>query len=256
MFIVWGKKLVYRKVGYVADFCPICRGPKPFMLQRIGSASHVYYISSGEGELVGFQRTCLECGSSFSAKPDTYASISKTNLPLEELLKQTFPNFTEVLQERLKLEEKVKRAPASLTKEERQDLIWSPFVLLSPKVEKRFASTHMDKEIGLSIIAAIALLIAGPFLVKVIMPSQVETALLVCFIVSPLLIVWQVATSGRRFINRQIIPVLSKSLYPLSPNENEIKTVLTELKKLKHKIGKKIKAVDLFTQIQLMRSGQ
>ena len=32
MFVVWGKKHVYRKLGYVADFCEICRGPKAFLM--------------------------------------------------------------------------------------------------------------------------------------------------------------------------------------------------------------------------------
>jgi len=47
MFIVWGKKIVYRKLGFVADFCPICRGPRAFELKRVGSASHLV-IADGD----------------------------------------------------------------------------------------------------------------------------------------------------------------------------------------------------------------
>ena len=75
MFIVWGRKLVYRKLGHVADFCPICRKPRPFALQRIGSAGHVYYVSVSQGELVGFERTCLKCHTVYNAEPTHYAKV-------------------------------------------------------------------------------------------------------------------------------------------------------------------------------------
>jgi len=29
MIFIWGKKLVYSKLGYVADFCPISKAPRP-----------------------------------------------------------------------------------------------------------------------------------------------------------------------------------------------------------------------------------
>ena len=97
MFIVWGKKIVYRKVGHVADFCPICRKVQPFELKRVGSAGHVYYVSVGEGELVGYERTCKECGTVFRAEPTTYASVSKTLAPLADLVRQTYPNIEHII---------------------------------------------------------------------------------------------------------------------------------------------------------------
>ena len=245
MFIVWGKKLVYRKVGYVADFCPICRTPKPFELKRVGSAGHVYYISSGEGELVGYERTCQECGTSFPAEPTAYASVCKRSAPLAELTQQTFPNMDQVLRERLALEEKVQRAPSSLSPQERHALIRSPFLLLSPKVERRFASTHLDKEIGLSMVAAIALLIVGPALAHAVVPDAAEMSVLFFIVSGVSLVTWQVVASGRRFMKRHVVPVLATSLRPLEPTEGELKSVLAELKQLRHKMATKLKLVDL-----------
>jgi hypothetical protein len=36
MFVVWGKKRVRKKIGHVADFCPMCRTAQPFALVRVG----------------------------------------------------------------------------------------------------------------------------------------------------------------------------------------------------------------------------
>jgi hypothetical protein len=245
MFIVWGKKLVYRRLGHVADFCPICRSPKPFELMRVGSASHVYYISAGEGELLGHERTCQECGTAFGAEPTVYASVSKQALPMPELVRQTFPNIQQVLKDRLALEEKVQRSPMLLTPEERHALIRNPFLLLSPKVEKRFASTHLDKEIGFALVAAIALLVTGPALAHAVVSDSDEIVLMIFILLGISLVGWQIVASGSRFMNRSIVPVLAGSLRPLKPTEGELRAVLAELKLMGHKMAKKLNLVDL-----------
>jgi len=254
MFVVWGKKFVYRKVGYVADFCPICRTPKPFELKRVGLASHVYYISAGEGELAGHERTCRECGTSFQAEPTVYASISKLPAPLTQLAKQTYPHMNEVLRDRLALEETVQRAPSSLTSEQRYALIRSPFLLLSSKVEKRFASTHVDKEIGLSMVAALGLMFIGPSLVTAVALDSAELAILIFIALGLFLVTWQILGSGRRFMKRHLVSILAKSLRPLQPTERELRTVLAELKQLRHKIATKMKLADL--QAHLRSDGE
>lgn len=239
MFIFWGRKAVIRKLGHVADFCPICRDQRAFTVQRVGSASHVYYISFGEGELVGYQRTCQTCNTAFQAEPTSYASISKHDLPLDELKRKTYPNLDEVLRERMTLEERIRSAPHSLSQEERHTLIRQAFTLLSPKVEKRFSATHIDKEVGLSMVAAIFLLVAGPAIMHSALPDNEGTVLLTFLILGLSLVAWQIVLSGRRFMNRQIIPVLATNLAPLQPRQAEIQSVTNELKQLRHKIGSK-----------------
>lgn len=253
MFIFWGRKAVFRKLGHVADFCPICRQTRAFTVQRIGSASHVYYISFGEGELVGYQRTCQTCKTAFQAEPTSYASISKQDLPLDELKRKTYPNLDEVLRERIELEERVKNAPHSLSKEERHALIRQAFTLLSPKVEKRFSATHIDKEVGLSMVGAIALLIVGPASLHSALPEDQGAVLLTFLVLGLSLVAWQIVLSGSRFMTRQIIPVLAANLAPLQPRQNEIQSVANELKQLRHKIGSKINVEVLMNAVATTR---
>ncbi len=245
MFIVWGKKTVYRKIGHVADFCSICREPRPFKLRRVGSAGHLYYISVGEGELVGYERSCHECGTTFPAQVTTYATVSKSPAPLEDLLNRTFPKLREFYQQRLVLEEAIRHDPAALSQDQRHSLIRAAFVFLSPQVEQRFAATHIDKEITLSMVTAVALAIFAPLVVKAWMPDAPESSRPIFVIIGLLLVGWQIAVSGRRFMRRHIIPGLAKALDPLSPTEDEIQTVMAELKQHRHKIGRKLRLADL-----------
>jgi hypothetical protein len=80
MFLLWGKKAVYRPLGYAADFCPFCREPRCFSVRRVGMASHVCYLTSGKGQLAGYQRICQECGTILYARPTVYAKIAEIPL--------------------------------------------------------------------------------------------------------------------------------------------------------------------------------
>ena len=250
MFIVWGKKHVYRKIGYVADFCPLCRGIKGFLLKRVGLAGHIYYITAGQGDLVGYQRTCEDCKTIFNADANKYASLSKKATSLDELQRQTYPALSTVLAERLELEEKVKNSPAFLSHSERQELIHAPFILLSPKVERQFASIQVDKETGFSMLGVIAFFMLVPGLVQNYFPKYAEQSLLTFIAFSVLFLGWQFMTAGRRFMRRQIIPLLAKAIRPLHPTEAEMRSILNEMRKQKHKIGSKLKLNELIEYLK------
>jgi hypothetical protein len=250
MFIVWGKKIVYRKLGHVADFCPLCRTPKAMSVRRIGLAGHVYYITAGEGELVGHDRTCSDCKTAFEANPANYASLSKKPLPLAELKTMTFPDMDEALRERLALEEKLRKTPAFLSSEERYALVRSPFLLLSPKVEERFAGTKFDREVGFAMAGALLLILAMPALGALVLPEQPELLILGAIAAGAVLVVWQIAVSGRRFMRREIIPRLDRALKPLRPTRAEVEQVLGEMKQYQHKMAGKLRLDDLFSHME------
>lgn len=255
MFIVLGRKLVYRKLGHVADFCPICRKPRPFALQRIGSAGHVYYVSVSQGELVGFERTCLKCHTVYNAEPTHYAKVAPKLLPWNDMVRQTFPNLHEAWADRLALEQQVRDNPHTLSAQDRHALIRNPFLLLSPKVEKQFASTHMDKEVGFALLGAVALLVTVPAIAHVIAPDEGGLGVLVALGLGIALVVWQMAMTGGRFMRRQVVPVLAQCLQPLQPTPGELQAVMAELKTLKHKMGTKLKLPELYAQLKMKARG-
>ncbi len=142
--IIWGTKKVYRHLGYVADFCPICAGVRPFSLERVGMAGHVYYISAGEGDLVGYQLNCLDCNILMNGDPQRYAAFAPQPESTLKLIDKTFPNIAQFQQARLSLEHQIRTALPSVPADTRRSLIIEPFLLLSPKVVKRFSETHFE----------------------------------------------------------------------------------------------------------------
>ena len=250
MFIVWGKKIVTRKVGYVADFCDFCREPQPFLLKRLGSAGHIYYISFSSGELVGFQRVCQKCKNPFTANPSDYTTTSKKPGELDALTALTYPNLAEVMKTRLELERRVRLNAASFSPEERKSLILERIMLFAGKVEARFSATHLDKEIGLAIIVAILLAAFGPEVAGRFLPDDAPLTTPYFGIVGIILVGWQIAVSGRRFMNRQVLPLLAQSLHPINPSDAELEQATAELTKRGLKIGKKLNLKDLKARLQ------
>lgn len=249
MLIVWGRRVTRRKMGYVADFCGMCRGPRGFLVERIGSAGHVFFLSVGQGRLVGFRRTCEECRTAFAAKPEAYVSMARKSVAFEELKRQTFPKLDEVLRDRLALEERIRTSPASVKSQERYSLIKEAFLVMSPEVESRFAQTHMDMGIILALIAAIALVIGGAPLVGGVWADAPSWALAVPAVIGVALVIWQGFSSRPRFMRRKIYPRLARAIAPLRPSEQEIQAVIEELKRSTLKIAAKSKASDLISLI-------
>jgi len=252
MIFIWGKKLVYRQFGYVGDFCPICRVPRQFLVRRVGLAGHVYYISAGEGDLVGHERICQECDTAIDADPATYAAFSKERLPLAQLLPKTYPNFAVALKERLALEEKVRDTPAFLSAQERARLIQLPFVLLSPKVEARLAKTSLDWPSGLTLFGTVFLTPVAIGLTRAAMPASVpeEYSVIAVLLLAAGLVIWQVSGVGRRFVKKRIVPTLAQTLRPLKPTDSELQAVIAELKKHKHKLGSRLRLADLTARMR------
>lgn len=250
MFIIWGSKTVYRKLGYVAHFCEICRAPKPFELKRVGSVGHLYYISFGQGELLGYERTCQDCGTTLQADVEEFAAVAPQVLPISDLIRQTYPRLEQVVGARLALEAQLRRNPAALSADERHVLIRNPFVLMSARVDARFARIHIDRGIGLALAGAVALVLFAPMLVLKVAPGTDIGAWLLSFLVIGFgAIIWQIMASRPRYVRREVLPLLDKSLRPLHPTQPELEAVVRELAGLKSRLARRIDVAELYARV-------
>lgn len=254
MFIFWGTKTVLRKLGYVADFCPICRKIENFQLSRIGVASHLYGASFGKGKLVGHQKKCLSCGTAFEADATIYKDIQKTmsGATSADLTTTTFPNIRQHYSGRFALEEQLAKNPMHIAPDTRAALIKEPFQLLAPIVEKRFSATHIDRFVGLTILLTITapLLVAHYF--NILFPSakaHAGDAILTAFAIGVVATSIQGLQSSGRYLKREIYPKIARSLRTLKPTEAEINAVCAELKRMDFKLAKKVKLKMLLQEL-------
>lgn len=256
MFIVWGRKAVVTRLGWVADYCPLCRSIRQFELQRVGSASHVYYVSFGKGDLVGHQRRCVVCDTICHAEPQTYAAIGKVDgIPLNELQANTFPNIDTERGSQIALAQRLKTSPGSFTAAERQQLINSSIGLFAQKVETRFAQTQLDLPTGLALAGA-GLLFAVLFpLLNQVWPDQEPVIATLCGLAAVALVVWQFVAAGRRFMMNQVAKPVAQALLALQPTKSEWQQALSDFKAHGYRIGRRLKVNDLILASEVRAPG-
>jgi hypothetical protein len=257
MFIVWGKTIKRQKLGFVADFCAVCRDLRTFKVQRVGSASHVYYISFGQGDLVGYERTCQVCSTPVDAVPDTYIGMANASRPASELISETFPNYYTVYRELLERERKVRDTPSLLTPAERKARMREPFMVLAPLAQQKLSTMQLDWRVLLAIfsfapifwiLGLISRLFAGP--------NQEDPSMnwmLAGLALWGGLVFWEIFSASRRYLLKNAAPQLAASLAPLKPSESEIGRILDELKQHKLKLAK-LRPSDLLERIEQLRT--
>ncbi len=260
MFIVWGTKRVERNQGTVADFCPICREIRPFQLVRVGLASHVYYISFGEGKLAGHIIRCATCGVALGVDPTRYSTTTQdATSSLEVLVRDTFPRLREVYAERLKLEEQIKRTRTPLPPEERNRLLMEPFALLNPLVERRFAdSTKLDKKSGLGCLGTVLIgggLFFGSLGFRGSTQDKILIAAAILFGIGTVYTFVQLHLGPNRFFRERLLPPLVKSLRPLEPTREEIAACIDRCRTLGLKIGKVAKPKEIWPRLERAIAG-
>ena len=249
MFIIWGSKRVEKKRGYVADFCPICRAVKPFAIYSVRRATHVYYITLREGELIGHIGKCEECGTKIPVNPLKYERLlEQPGDNIENLIAMSYPRLREDKAERLEVERKL-RSREPLLPMERQRLLMEPFVLLANRVEDLYSKARLDRRSGMGclitilltmIFACVALATEGWVggIMKLGLVVIVGGGLLYNLI--------QIQSAPKRIVRREIVPLLAQAIAPLRPQEQEVAKQLEYLKKRGYKIGKIVKAEDVF----------
>lgn len=257
MFIVWGKSIKRRKLGFVADFCAVCRDLRTFKVERVGSASHIYYISFGQGDLVGYERTCQTCATPVDAAPDTYLGMADQKRPAEQLISETFPNYYTARRELLDRERKVRDTPSLLTPAERKERMREPFLVIAPLAQQKLASIRVDWRVLLAIfsfapifwvLGLISTWINGPY-----QEDPNMSWMLTGLALWGGLVFAEIFMSSRRYLLKKAAPQLAAALAPLRPSEFELDRVLKELKAQKLKLAK-LRPSDLLERIEQLRT--
>lgn len=250
MIVISGRKYVYRQLGYVADFCPICRSVQTFLVRRIGRANHIYFISVGKGELSGFDRICQSCLTPFPTESKKYKQILQNPVPPPELQAITFPDLETVWQERLALEAQVIKAPLLFSADERRELILGPFLLLVPKVERCYNSPVMDKQATCTILVAVLATLAGWALAGAVFPGSGYKVALGIFVIGYSLSLWQILAAKTRRVTREVVPAIARGLHPLAPSEREVQAAFATISAAGHKMGSKLKLPELLALLR------
>ena len=252
--IIWGTTTKRLRMGRVADFCPICRSIRPFLLRCIRHNSHVYFIPLGSGTVLGHTMQCESCSAVLQTDATRYAGVSDDGaLDLNGLVQRTHPDLIEECAARLEVERQLSLG-RKLDEELRSYLIKEPFHILNAQAELRAAQAHFDVYSALTPLLTIALLIAVGFVLSAwpgLMYSETRNGILITLgLVGLLVTIVFLATDVRRFIRKRIQPLLVRSLQTLNPTREEITDALSHLKSFGLTLGRKLSPGSLYDALQ------
>ena len=246
MFIVWGTKVVRKKLGRMAEYCPMCRSPRAFLLQSIETVGHLYYIPLGSRTLQGYSKACENCGLALEVfEGDLESTIKGRGVSLDELTEAASPPVAQRIQKRLAWDQQIKER--KLDPAAHRELLQEPFVIAETLYQSRSSQTNLDKASGLGCFLSIVI----PVLILVLMPkiwTGDDQGFLVVGLVAGLLAtltLFLLATDGRRYVKRTLVPMIVRSLLPMNPTKQELEETLEMLKEAGFKIAKRVDATQI-----------
>lgn len=257
MLLIYGTRRTERQLGFVADFCPMCRKPTPCRLVRIGMVSHLYGISIGAGKLAGHIAECMVCKVQIETEAERYREPLKafdvreaaSSVRVQQLVAQTFPSLPEHYGKRLELEQRLLREPQSIDPDTRRALIMEPFELLAVKVGRRLEHTHLDWPLVITAIVAFLVVLGALALSdQMLGPQGAEITALVgvgTTLIAIAAVVIQAKLGTRRYVRREVLLQAMTSLKPMRAGVAEIESALAVLRKSGSLVAKRISARDL-----------
>ena len=133
ILLLWGERECERQLGFVADFCPVCRKVRPFAIVEVRMAAHFWFIPTERGRHLGNRQTCQNCRSVMPSHPAQFhRPVSSLRGSIDGLIEKTFPSIREVYARRLAVEEAIASDPAKLDADTRAQLIEEAFQLAEP----------------------------------------------------------------------------------------------------------------------------
>ena len=247
MYLPFGRTNARRTLGRVADFCPFCRGFRPFRVLQVDSVLHLFYVPLGGREAVGLSKVCESCGLLGAASMDRYRSLSSDyGADLESLIAETNPEIRRNWASRLVLEERI--ASRKLTPGERAGLLREPFDMATDVLTRRSLEGKLDAPSNLGCVGTFLLPVACMALLPLAWKASGEAIELVTLVVGGCFAAFTffaITTDARRHARRAILPRLVESLRPLDPSADEIDRILESLRHAKSPLAEVIRPRDL-----------
>lgn len=131
--IVWGKRKREKRLGFVADYCPICRKIDSFEVYEQRVAYHFWFIPTEQGRLLGNTQICRSCQTESKSFPTQFRDILPSKgKSLEDLIAETNPMVRHLHAEQLELADKIAEGEGSVDIDTRHRLMMEAFSLAEP----------------------------------------------------------------------------------------------------------------------------
>lgn len=245
--IVWGTKITRKYVGWVADFCPLCRDLRPFRLQRVGEAGHLWYLSLTSGSFLFNEIECTDCRTLHETDGSRYTNVSDECLDLDQLVRHTLPASRDRVQALVAREERVKAR--KLAPEERHSLIREAVAHAAGQIDRLIRERRYPPNARVVGWATAGLGVLGVLSIDRA-PEWVGQVLSLLFVCGLFTCFYFMVTRVSGHVRRVVEPAVARGLAPLRPTLEEIREAIAHVRTLGSGGAKKLKPQRLFDALQ------
>jgi hypothetical protein len=250
MLIVWGKHIIRRKLGWVAEFCPTCRGPARMKAVEVRSIPHLYFIPVWVGTPVLYERQCCACGLLLGSRQLSYPAYERRrSADIFALVAATAPDFTTRYAARLQLEERVTHG--ELLPQERERLIKEPLAALEYQAQS--IAKRGDIPVGKGLLMVFSLCLAFAAMALWTDPSVRAWAIAATVLAAVLVPYSFLSIHKGETASRAIMPRLAKCLAPLDPAKEELESAIASLKAQGFAVARFVKVNRLLDAVKKAR---
>jgi hypothetical protein len=133
ILLLWGRRLREKHLGYVADYCRVCRKILAFEVIEQRMANHIWFIPIERGRIVRNAEICSGCQTDCDCYLGRFKSVSRSARgPLDSLIERTQPNVREANKERLAVAELLTTGSDGIDAKARLHLMMEAFSLAEP----------------------------------------------------------------------------------------------------------------------------
>jgi hypothetical protein len=228
------------RLGYVADYCPVCRTLRAFAFYRLVIPEQDPMTGARGDRLDGYVRHCQTCKATFDAVPDAYTGISPKLKDLPALQAETCRNYYEDYAVQLALD----RVPGpQLMGQDRLDRIHDPMLAIGIAAQPMKSHNKMDAISWIALGVAVAFFVAAwPQLVIAGDNFAAWPPLLVGPGVLAVAVAFtRMGIAGRRETLNWATLHLANALAPVRPTDSELEQGLAKLRDRDLWLGSKAK---------------
>jgi len=251
MYIPFGRMTHHRTLGRVADFCPFCRGLRPFRILQVDSIRYFYMLPLGGRISIGQSKVCESCDLLSPSQVENYSTLSiDPDADLDALIVETNPNIRRNWASRLLLEERI--ANRKITPGERAGLLREPFEMAAQVLARRDQEGKLDIPSGLGCLSTALVPIACMLFLPMVWKTSgdsIETVAVVAGGCCLAFAVLAIVTDARRHARRAIVPRLVQSLRPLDPSVEEIEMILDSFRQARAPLAEVVHPRDLTNRL-------
>lgn len=236
MFIVWGTKIIRRRLGLVALVCPICRDITSCRVSSVLRVSHVYYIPTGKGKLALYESSCSACGLILPHHPtSTFTPVPEPLPTMEALAEATNPDVFKHVDDLIALGELVRTN--TLPAERRVRVIAETLDSMSYMTE---LGAKQGRDESLQALAALGLIITLPATLILLFDGQklygaIAGVLAAAFLALTIRLIMR---GPRSMLRRKTIPTFRIAMEPMNPTREELDAAVELLRSGKSPMGK------------------